>query len=644
MAIKLTISGTQADLLKTQTLELNQFSDFFNLEIVKATVSLPFNLPKTPTNRKLFKHVDIPASNQPITKEFPAVVEIDGLVAKEGVFVLTGIKKEFEGFIKADAGLFSPIKDNLIGSFVDELLGVPLINAGFFVDFQATYTQFFDGRFDNISSPVVFPEFIADMECEALRNDTASRTGNNPDFFTRIDSEFGIPVEVLDSPFAPFVKIKYILQKVIESQGFRAIFETSDLYVFEQACLIPTKATLENQMNLSEFIPEMKVAEFIASIKKMGLAFKFNSHNSTCTITPFKDIIAEKSHKELTPFIIPDSLDLKNLELNPEIVNLEFAESQETDGITIAKRLASNETTFVSNGDILVNEYVLVDNVNAYYQKQSYTQQPNNAVGIDDYFSRHIPATFIQQSEGFDKDVKSGFIPCPNSTKIQRGVGEGPNLNGEGNPKPIGKFITEVFGISLDQVNYYRILDSEEYGDCWHVLETYGTYNNFYRIATLNFVAEVTSFEAEVEYVLDGGRNRPYISADLAGKPLITLWHGLQTSNETGSTEKYRFASSGNWSPNGNIKLAETAFRWEDSFREADGIESQLFQEFTQVSQNRKSFTYEGKLKLSDCLNFDPFQKILIDWVEYLVVSFKPTYHNARPNERVDVELELRRV
>ena len=122
MAIRLLINGMQADLGASQSITLRQLSDFFNLEVVEATVSFPFDLPDTPINRRIFKHVQIPASTELLTEEHPATVEADGALVRKGIFVLDRYRGAFEGYFKADAGVFSSMKDQLIGEFVDDVI------------------------------------------------------------------------------------------------------------------------------------------------------------------------------------------------------------------------------------------------------------------------------------------------------------------------------------------------------------------------------------------------------------------------------------------------------------------------------------------------------------------------------------------
>jgi hypothetical protein len=706
MALKLTISGIQVDLLKSQALELNQKSDFFNLEVQEATFSIPFNLPKTPNNRKLFKHVDIPASNQPITEEFSAVVEVDGLVAKEGVFVLTAIKDDFEGFIKADAGVFSPIKDELIGGFVDDVVELqgnyPLTQpmtkeqwgetrydkfkeAEFlFHDtdeaISTYFSQLFDGRFDNKESNISFPlmwskkmsELFTEKDGQqpldystykgvvSLINHT--RTFNS-DTFTVVGEDAAVYTNLSfpATEFRPCVKLKHILAKILESQGWILHWQISD-YLLNQKIMIAGKGSMIFPMKVGEFLPEMKVSDFVNNFRKMGVAFNFDSAKKKVVAKKMSDVLTDSNQKDLTSFVSP-KVELVNLETDTDSgFGFWFENDEERTGEKIDPftewlyRPASNQNYGNLVLDKATNSYLKVEGP---FDKQ----EGANTGFQESIWSKGFKTDAFVENLDLHQKAVTDFIPVTNQRRVFETYTNyflwfGQITRNDSQPQYLN-FVNrrmreliaseEVFQNSLQ----IRFLDFPELGDA-----LYNTYLNPGFGSGIEPKSEllvlfvnnpfpqgntVSEERAQLSYYLENQDlprsttipnyyNLPHIQEEEEGKPLIALWHGIQ--------EGYRFASSGNYSPNGSVQLCSTAIRWEG----ADGLESQLFQEFTQVSKNRKSFTYEGKLKLSDCLNFDPFQKVLIDWVEFLVISFKAKYRNDRVNERVGVELELRRV
>lgn len=248
------------------------------------------------------------------------------------------------------------------------------------------------------------------------------------------------------------------------------------------------------------------------------------------------------------------------------------------------------------------------------------------------------------------QNVKSSFAPAPNLEVI---VWE-QNADVEDNNGAVLLRNTPIF-IAMEDLGEFpnyrvRILDLvDEYGDAFHIT----SYNHniiasgtgqpsraVVSIDQLNFAGEHLQHPIELYFRMphedtniNGYMEMPEVKTEWEGKAIISLWHGIVNA--------YRFASSGNYTPDEQSpqQINDTALRWEES----DGIINKAYPSFIGADQTRKLFRFDGFIKLSDVLNFNPLEKVLIDHVKYLPIRVESVFRGDRRNDKTRVEIELRR-
>ena len=397
--------------------------------------------------------------------------------------------------------------------------------------------------------------------------------------------------------------------------------------LFERACLVCNKTSFF-PIQVSSLIPDLKLSEFLKSLKAtFGLAFDINSSEKTVTVKKIASVLASSEAIDFTPFLEPI----------PEIASIPTEESKAFKfGFSIednaeGERFADMPATHTVED---AGQLYLHKETNSYFKLEYFNKQVGNDNGLEllNIFRQGFLVNQSQFVDGLQEEASSAFVPIPNQTTFIEQWNDAeiniPNLTSRrtGNLKNSGI----EFKV--------RILDSEAYNDAFYDTTTnVNPFSNEITVVGLNPNGSERKdveflFSVQSPFMTGSVLNLPNIKDGLDGKPLITMFHGIQKG--------YSYASSSNYSPDGTTVFLDTSLRWE----EPAGIIQNLFSEFEKASQNRKQYTFRGYLPLSKALNSKPLTKIMIEHVAYLVTSLELKFRNDRRNERVMVEVECRRV
>ena len=555
MATRLLIEGNALELFVGQTLSIKKKSGLLNFEVIEPTISFPFDLPYTPANIRAFGHIDQLASTRKFAKEYEAQLEVDGLLLYVGKFVLEKVipKTQFSGYFKADAGSISTQGETSILDFLEEQVSLN------------HYSDAYSNHYASLESDFVFPKINYRTERSIFHNFPYAIAANS---FNRL---------------CLCVKISYVLKKLVEGLGFAPVLLIDD-YLFNQAIFIGSKVLTSTpagafSLAVRDYVPDMSVSAFLRSIRAtFGIALAFDSRTGKCKIGYLKDILTTTAASDWTAKAAP----------HPELERMgdgsggtfafdSFEKLEEEKIAPVDKKLAL-PSAIENEGKLC-----LVRWENQYYKAMVQTTSLESNVYVWEPFAPALdPLTFTD----IDFEVKTDFAPLPNSFSFVYTYSKAKIIdNGSGKVRITG------LGRDFPEEVVIRITSVRALGDTWQA--TANRSSNYIDLPFLDFIEEESGVEFEW-LVSNNNELLPDARLDLQDKPMISLWHGNAYANASGIAA------------DGSAQLSP-ALRWED------GLVSAQFTEFLELLQFGKQITHKARLKLIDLINFDPFEKIMID-------------------------------
>ena len=604
------------DLNTGQQIDFKKRSGVLDFTTIQGSVSVPFDLPITDTNRKALDYIDEPASTSQITAEYEAILDVGGVLYSTGKFVLEQAQKKslISGYFKADAGKVSDQANNSILDYLSDSVNLSSAAAAY----QAPYSD--------LTSDFVFPWLN-------YRSQIFAAVRINPD------------TGELESSTIPFrrnanqgnvlclcMKIKYILQRVIEGLGFTPIIEAND-YLFNNSIFIG-RQFLEDftggplSLEVKDYAPDVSLASFLRSVRVFfGIAVSFNSSNNTCKVSYVKDLINTNNFKDLTYAAAP--YPLKEKIAIPDSGTFSFGFTPSSDEEQIAP---VNRQQDLPDPELNLGKIALVKLENRFWKASAFRDDTGSINNF--HWQPEYPALFSQEQSSIPSDMKCDFVPVSNGFTFihQYRLGDARIVNNGSGKVRIEGLIPALFGFLVSSGTIaIRITNIEDYGNEFHLT---GNRNSTYiDLLTLDYQADF--FNVDFDWA-ETNLNAiiPDVLEEFQTLPMVSIWHGLR-----GSASPYLYASSSNLDIDALTELLSVALRWEG----AEGIIAQQFTEYIQLSSLPVQFTHQLLLKITDLLNFDPLEKARIDGLNYLTTILTAKLENRR-NEDIACELEGRSV
>lgn len=629
--IALYINDIQAKLQLNAAVTFELFSNLLDLEFISGAKSYSFTLPTLP-NKNLFGSPEtIANTSKELFKDYPAKIYFNGLLLYQGLFKLTAADKQsYKGNFRFDISEISAFRDK---SIRDMLLDEKHTFASQDLSILNTYLD--------KTSNIVFPTI-------KVNNDTFNRYTNGL-WYTENDYK--------DGSFMPFLKVKYILEMLIEKIGYKVentnwtatvpdfnavtlwnnreldcevnitneISEVSDVWGIWANTYQVATVKLPKFFLLKDHVPNINLGEFINGLRKMfGILPIFNSKFKTVKLLFLKDIFADEDYLDWTakanPFPMVENNDYQGLEfafkrdekderIKPQPKEAEYTRLADVNTITQlnltaftdplkAVRFVRTENKFFQKnfypGAILAQWIELHDNILNSKIDEATTK-------IETPFSP-VPASKILKFKG--KDGKARRSPSGALWLIHKN----PFLNADG-------YVILTKGEN-QKLNYPSPVTQNAL--------TYIELSNFTPYTVDDDGVEWTRFSPtpmpilEVEtpdtrpILTDGDKKRE--NFDFAAR--LFIYHGLQEQATTSFT--YPYASSDIYSPKGG-KVSAFGLHWEGE----DGLLDYFFSKFLQIRKYGYPVSYKLRLDINDLLNLNLLRKIRIRDTDFFIKEIK---------------------
>lgn len=285
-------SGHPYDLFPGTDLELTRYNPFFN-ELGEQ--SIPISLPGSPRNMALLGHPGRSDNNIKPLSRIDAVIQSGAFHAKARQAILSATQN-------------STIETSFYlneGAFYEQIGDITLH------DIFATEKV----QFANVTSAATFVFSLmsaSDNRMSCFMVNGGDRIINMPDplrngkFYYHVDREETIEEKQVIIPagmyITPFVKVKYVLQKVVEYLGYTLSPSFMDLPPFNDMVFLNNNADtiLSGSINYVDIVPEISIAELFDLLRKFNCEIIPDEIEKTVKILNFDSIIDAQASEDLT--------------------------------------------------------------------------------------------------------------------------------------------------------------------------------------------------------------------------------------------------------------------------------------------------------------------------------------------------------
>lgn len=314
-------SGQPYDLFPGTDIELTRYNPFFN-ELGEQ--SIPISLPGSPRNMELLNHPGRADNNIKSQSRIDAVIQSGAFSAKARQAILSAKRN-------------STIETSFY------------LNEGAFYEKTRYLTlhDIFAGeriQFDNVASAATFVftlmSGVTDNRMSCFMVYDGTRILNRPDstrngkFYYHIDREETIDEKQVVIPagmyITPFVKVKYVLQQVIEYLGYTLSPSFMDVPPFNNMVFLNNNADtiVSGSINYVDIVPEITVNELFDLFRKFNCEIIPDEIAKTVTILNFDSILDEQPAEDLTgqkdgDLTISYHNDYKQLVLTSDVLHLQ---------------------------------------------------------------------------------------------------------------------------------------------------------------------------------------------------------------------------------------------------------------------------------------------------------------------------------
>lgn len=316
-------SGQNYDLHPGTELEITRYNPFFH---DLGEQSVPISIPSTPRNLQALNHPDRPDNIRKANSRHYITIQSGAFTVIGRQAILSAQRKgNIEtSFYFHEGAFYEKISDlTLAEIFKDEKITFANIDAA--IEFMYTLVLNTDSRFGIFE--VITDNYTLNQSSLPLRSDGLRQ------FRTSVQTEEVIDGKTVTIPkgfyLTPFVKVKHVLEKVLEYLGYTLAPSFLDEAPFSEMVFLNDNldTIVGNSINYVDIVPNITVKTLFEVIRKFNVELVPDEARRTITLYSFSQSLTQPPIADLTNYAVSIPIihyhnDYKQLKLSSERLQL----------------------------------------------------------------------------------------------------------------------------------------------------------------------------------------------------------------------------------------------------------------------------------------------------------------------------------